>query len=1339
MPHLALYLFGPPRFELEGAPLEIERRKAIALLVYLAVTGQSYSRDALATLLWPEYDQSRARAALRRTLSVLNKALQGSPLEIDRETVALKQSQEVWIDLDQFRQQLMAWQEHGHPEGELCPACRATLAEAVALYRADFLAGFTLPDSPDFEEWRFFQNENLRRELAGALTRLISCHTAQADYEAGLGYARRWAALDPWHEPAQRCLMELYAWSGQPAAALRQYQEYTRMLQAELDISPSEELTALYERIRVGKVSQKAETPARPEDSTTLPGAAPSFLTSASPPPTASPPFVAREPELAQLQGYLEKMLAGQGQVVLITGDAGSGKTALAHEFARRAQHTRADLIVAGGNCNAYTGLGDPYLPFREILGLLSGDIEHTWTQGAMTPENAQRLWAVGPLFTQILREHGPDLMDRFVSGPTLTRGAAGPAPGQPDGLKPAGKRPEPQVAPGQVVEAAQEDLFEQLTNALQALTQKQPLLLLIDDAQWADVASISLLFHLSRKLAGCRMLLLVAYRSDELGLGRNGQRHPLESVINEIKRLYGQAQLDLSQLRDQNFVEAFLDVQPNRLGPAFRATLYQRTQGHPLFTVELLRAMQERGDIVQDEQGRWIEGATLNWEALPARVEAVIEERINRLGEELREILAVASVEGETFTAQVAARVQKIDERPLLRQLSQVLEKQHRLLREQGELQVGDRFLSRYQFAHTLFQQHLYHQLSAGERRLLHGEIAAALEELYAGRTEEITVQLARHYREAGQVEQAVIYLLRAGDQARGLHAHQEAIELYQQALTFLKASGAYERAARTLMKLGLTYHLAFNFQQARQAYHEGFALWQRASMSQLMPQSPAPHPLRIIWLDPLTLDPTLADDDTSGVIIKQLFSGLVTLNPELDVAPEIAHSWEVLEGGRSYVFHLRDDVRWSDGRPVTAEDFIYAWGRVLDPASGSPNPAYLFDIKGAKALHRGQLSEAGHMAVRALDAVTLAVELERPTSYFPQLLAQPQLFPVPRHMVERYGPAWTEPEHIVTNGAFNLARWQPGQGLILERNSEYRGHFSGNVQQVTLALDLGPSADLSERLARYEADQIDLMPLFLSPAMHQIQARYAAEYFSRPVLNTQYIGFNLGRPPFEDPRVRRAFALSIDHEALATVIRSSHNFPATGGFLPPGMPGHSAGIGLPYDPEQARQLLAEAGYPAGRNFPITAYLAKGNYELESNYLQQQWAEILGVKIVWKAVAWERLLDQFHRGPPSLFRVGWVADYPDPDSMLRIGPPLQWIKWQNETYIELVEKARRIPNQAERMKLYQQADKMLIEAAVLIPLIYGRWHFLIKPWVSKYPTSALGWHFWKDVVIEPH
>ncbi|MBE7468876.1 MAG: hypothetical protein DPW09_07320 [Anaerolineae bacterium] len=1335
MSRLALFLLGPPRIEVDGAPVEINRRKVVALLVYLAVTGETHTRDALATLFWPDNDQTQARAALRRALSVLNQHL-GDWLEIDREMVGLKPGAEVWLDVECFNNLTITSLKR---ETDLAPADLEQLAEAAGLYRDDFLAGFTLRDCPSFDEWQFFQSERLRQKLAAVLERLADAYSRRYEFEPAIAYARRWLLLDPLHEPAHRQLMSLYLATNQRAAALRQYRECTRILEQELGIAPTPETAALYETIRNDAGEQGSRGAGENQKPQNL-SPAPMRLRSPAPWSEVNDTiFVAREKELAQLNRFLETALSGEGQVALIVGETGSGKTALLHEFARQAQVNQPDLMVVLGNNNAYTGVGDPYLPFREVLGLLSGDVQTTGSRSIISPENARRLRQFQPVAGQILAELGPDLLVHFMPGLVpAVQAVSGSLVSKKIG----------RIEPGNgVAPAEQRDLFEQFSNVLRAVAQHRPLLLALDDLQWADTASLNLLFHLGRRLEGSRILLALTYRPSDVALGRPSsfpgaagqfERHPLEPVINELKRRYGQVELDLSQGMSRRFVEAFLDTQPNELGPEFRAALYQKTQGHPLFTIELLRDMQERADLIKNEQGRWVEGRSIRWDSLPARAEAVIAERIDRLEPELREILAVASVEGRDFTAQVIARLLQLPERQALRLLSQELEKRHQLVRETGELRVGSQRLSRYQFTHALFQQYLYQQLSAGERRLWHRELAAALAELYAEDRETITVQLAHHYTEAGQTGQAIDYLLAGGDRARDLYAHQEAADFYRRALVFLKEQGVAgrERAARTLMKLGLTHHQAFDFKQARQAYDEGFALWQWTGGSR--PASPpAPHPLRLINAhDPRTLDPSTAGDVRSVYVIDQLFSGLLALNPELDVVPEIARSWEVLEGGLTYVFHLRDDATWSDGRPVTAADFVCGWQRALHPATAAI-PSLLYDVRGARAFYQGEINDPHCLGVRALDPVTLLVELEQPTGYLPHLLANSITYPLPQHVVERYGAAWTEAEHLVTNGPFRLERWRRGQDMTLTRHPGYRGQMSGNTQNVELLF----SNDSAAILDWYEAGELDVLYLSrLSLAdRERARQRHADEYVFGPALDTTYVGFNVSRPLFSDARIRQALALAIDQETLANVVLGGYDSPALGGFVPPGMPGHSPDIGLPYDPARARQLLAEAGYPGGRGFPAVEWLIKPYQEPTADYLQTQWREQLGLQLTWQLVENSQLVDRLDHSPSDIFQMGWVADYLDPDNFLRVSCHRQWSDWRNDIYTEYVEQARRITNQVERLKLHRQADKVLVEEAVIIPLTYHRQHLLVKPWVKQFPTSPMKIWYWKDVVIEPH
>lgn len=441
--------------------------------------------------------------------------------------------------------------------------------------------------------------------------------------------------------------------------------------------------------------------------------------------------FVGREGELAQLEYFLGQALGGRGQTVFVTGEAGSGKTALIEAFTEKASRHSDDLIVALGNCSAHSGMADPYLPFREVLSILSGVEEQA---SSTINTHASRLGRIAARTTQVLVEVGPDLVGSIVPGATLLAKIGKVVAQKAGWLDKLEKlvQNKPQAIPQAAMDQGR--IFEQYANVLKALAKEQPLLIILDDLHWADEASIGLLFHLSRRIEQSSILLIGTYRSHEIGL-KSGERHPLEKVLNEIKRQAGNVWIDLDQAQiagKRAFIDQWLDSKPNELGEAFRQALFRHTEGNPLFTIELLRTLQERGDLVQNAQGRWIQTASLIWDSLPARIEGVIEERLGRLEESQRELLRTASVVGENFTAEALAQVQQTPLRQLLKELPQNLEKHHRLVQERGGLKVGQNLLTGYGFAHALFQDYLYHELGTGERRLLHGELAQVLGQLY-------------------------------------------------------------------------------------------------------------------------------------------------------------------------------------------------------------------------------------------------------------------------------------------------------------------------------------------------------------------------------------------------------------------------------------------------------------------------------------------------------------------------------------------------------------------------------------------------------------------------------
>ena len=368
MAKLSIHLFGAPRAELDGTPIVTDTRKAIALLAYLAVTRQAHTRDALATLLWPELDQTRARAALRRTLSALHAGRELPWLAIEREQVQLVTDNNLWCDVHEFERCVADCPPPSTVDGA-CGRCRPTWERAASFYTDDFLAGFTLRDSAAFDDWQFFQAESCRNTLARVLETLVRCASHEHDWPAAIRHARRWLAIDPLHEPAQRQLMLLYAWDNQRAAALRQYQECARILDEELGVPPLAETTALY----------KAILDHAPPPPPTVPAAQPRPTQETAPPPV---PLVGREAEWAGLAAACHG--AGlHGRLVVIEGEAGIGKTALITAFAAEQARQRRcgvvhSLLRGGGSAGVCAALHPA--PACADAGLTNASAWPHWT-----------------------------------------------------------------------------------------------------------------------------------------------------------------------------------------------------------------------------------------------------------------------------------------------------------------------------------------------------------------------------------------------------------------------------------------------------------------------------------------------------------------------------------------------------------------------------------------------------------------------------------------------------------------------------------------------------------------------------------------------------------------------------------------------------------------------------------------------------------------------------------------------------------------------------------------------------------------------------------------------
>lgn len=824
-----LSLFGPVRLEYAGRRERIPRRKAKALLAYLSTNPGTHSRETLVALLWPEHDRRTGRADLSRMLSSLRGVLGTERFVTDRDSVKLDKGDDLWVDVLRF-QELIRGVRDGAQEGTEADRTR-NLVAAASLYQNGFLAGFTLPNCPGFDEWQTMQYQALERDLHWALAEVVARQRALGDLPGALEHAHQWVAKDPLSEEAQRWLIRLYAETGQRGEALRHFESFEGLLREELGVEPQAETRRLIRDVQSGS---GAELPAVVDRPSTRPPAGPPNFDRVASRNEPSQPFVARSGELKQLESHLAQALSGRGQVAFVLGGAGRGKTSLMDEFVHRSQAAHPDLLVARGSGSSLAGAGDPYHPFQEVMGHLTGDVNAPRAGSPLTVGGARRLWAALPQTIQALIESGPQLIDVLIPGEQLLARAraAGPSgAGWLEGLQFEISRL--QRESGTLRQSA---LFGQFTKVLHSLSQVYPILITLDDLQWIDEASIALLFHFGRRLSGSRILMVGAYRSEEVMPVRDGEASHLVQVVEELRRVYGNVFIDLAggePSDGRQFIDALLDLEPNSLSQEFRETLFRRTLGHPLFTVELLRELKNREDLVLDDRGQWFVSRELDWTLIPSRVEAVIARRLDRLDATARSILAAASVQGEIFTPDVVAQVTDTKVRQLLRILSHDLFKKHRLVNELSSAESSTPTILAYRFRHALFQEYIYQQLSSAERRQYHRDVAAALETTHRMDPDQVVVQIAHHYGAAEEWARACRYIIRAGDLAYEKSSLSEAVRHYRSALDHWPAGDTIEKAD-TLRKLGECQWVMGQQKEAAATLSECFEMYVALKSSQ-------------------------------------------------------------------------------------------------------------------------------------------------------------------------------------------------------------------------------------------------------------------------------------------------------------------------------------------------------------------------------------------------------------------------------------------------------------------------------------------------------------------------
>lgn len=481
----------------------------------------------------------------------------------------------------------------------------------------------------------------------------------------------------------------------------------------------------------------------------------------------------------------------------------------------------------------------------------------------------------------------------------------------------------------------------------------------------------------------------------------------------------------------------------------------------------------------------------------------------------------------------------------------------------------------------------------------------------------------------------------------------------------------------------------------------------------------------------EPPSLDWTLATDATSFLLLEQLMRGLTRMSPDLRPQPALATHWEVSEDGRVYTFHLRPDVRWSDGVPLEAGQFVYGWRRLLDPKTAAEYAYFLYPVKNARAFNAGEIDDPEAVGVHALDAHTLRVELEAPLVYFPSLTTFMVTFPGRRDLVERWGPRWTEPEHLATLGAFRLEEWRHEYKIVLGANPAYYGAPPPLRRVTGYMIDMESTA-----LVLFEQGLLDIVRL---PALEIRRYRERPEYRTRPQLRGYYYGFNTAKPPFDDVRVRRALAMAIDRSRFPAVLQGGEI--PSGAWLPPGMPYYNPAIGLPFDPARARALLAEAGVDPATLPPIrVVYNTDQSHKLVAETVQAQWSEHLGLRVELENREWKVFLKELVNDTPDVYRLGWGADFPDPDNFMNLftkASANNHTGWADPRYDALIERAARARDPAERQALYDEAQRILCEEQVpIVPFFVSALNMAVAPRVQGFELNAMDIYFLDRVSV---
>lgn len=494
----------------------------------------------------------------------------------------------------------------------------------------------------------------------------------------------------------------------------------------------------------------------------------------------------------------------------------------------------------------------------------------------------------------------------------------------------------------------------------------------------------------------------------------------------------------------------------------------------------------------------------------------------------------------------------------------------------------------------------------------------------------------------------------------------------------------------------------------------------------------------------EPKSLDPHLVTGVPENHIISSLMEGLISYHPTNDLEPEpgVAERWEHDANFTVWRFQLRRNARWSNGEPVTAGDFVYSWHRILSPALGAEYAEMLYVIRNAQAFHEGQIRDFSQVGVRAVNDHTLEVTLAGPTPYFLNMLKHYSFFPVNPRVVERFGGMtnrqnnWSTVENYVGNGAFRLTQWTTNQVIKVAKSPTYWDAARVRLNEIHFF----PIENVRTEETAFQAGRLHLTSTVSPDRIAVFRRERSDELRTDPYLGLYFFRINVTRPPFNDPRVREALNLAVDRRLIVERVAQGGQAPASG-IVPPGMQNYPASEQVQFNPDRARQLLTQAGFPGGRGFPRKEILINTSeaHRKIAEAIQAMWRQHLGIDVGIYNQEWKVYLDSQSALNFDLSRSGWIADYAYPMTFLEIfttGNGNNDTGWSNPRYDALIQRARTAANEPERMRVMQEAERVLLTDLPVIPIYWYTRTYLKDPRLQGWHPKLLDNHPYKYVSL---